>query len=213
VIASRRSGAVVRAFLALDLPEAAREACASLVRELRARPDGDGVRWVRPGNYHVTLRFLGNVEAERVGELAARVRAATGDVAPFRAALGALHAFPPRRPRVVAVGLEPEAPLRELAARVETGVVEAGLAPERRRFRPHVTLGRVRSRRAPSLEGAACEESDWPVRELVLLRSDLGREGSTYTDLERIPLDAPDAPGETASDPASGRAGTADHSP
>lgn len=213
MIASRRSGAVVRAFFALDLPEAVRRACASLARELRARPDGDGVRWVRPENFHLTLRFLGNVEAERLGELAARVRAATADVSPFRAALGALDAFPPRRPRVVAVGVEPEAPLCELAARVEAGVVEAGLAPERRRLRPHVTLGRVRSRRAPSLEGAASDGSDWPVREVVLLRSDLGRDGSTYTHLERIALGAPDAPRETASAPAARRAGAEDRSP
>lgn len=190
MISARKSGAALRSFFAVALPTPAREACVALVRELAEARDGDGVRWSRPEGYHVTLRFLGNVERERIAELAKRVAERVEALAPFRVHLGAPRAFPPgRSPRVIAVAVEPEAPLAALAARVEEGVVAAGLEPERRRFRAHLTIGRVRNRRIPSLEGVAAPDGPAiDVREVVLYRSDLDREGSVYTELEKIAL-------------------------
>lgn len=188
-VSARKHGAAVRAFFAVELPEPAREACAEVAGRLRAAPYGDAVRWGRPEGFHVTLRFLGNVAVERVPELAEAVGVAVAEATPFRVALGEARVFPsPRRPRVVALELVPEAPLAALAERVEKAVVEAGLAPERRAFRAHLTLGRVRSRRVPSVAGVAARGAPFPVREVVLFRSDLGRDGSRYTALERLPL-------------------------
>jgi 2'-5' RNA ligase len=190
---ARRAGAAVRAFFAWEPPEAAKQALAALVRELRERPDGDAVRWVRPSGYHVTLRFLGNVPAAEVPAIVQAVEAVLAGVAPFRVRFGATRAFPsPRQPRVVAIELEPEAPLAALAERVEAGVVAAGLAPERRRFRAHLTLGRVRGRRVPALE-APLPAPPLDVAEVLLFRSDLGSDGSRYTPLAQLPLVAPRA--------------------
>lgn len=189
-ISARKAGAVVRSFLAVELPDTARSACARLAAELGRAPGGDGVRWARPEGYHLTLRFLGNVETERLPELAKRVGEAAADVAPFVFRLGGVHGFPtPRRPRVVAAVAEPGEVLVALAERVEAGVVAAGLPAETRAFRPHLTLGRVRNRRLPALEGVVVPgQPEVAVAEVVLFRSDLARDGAVYTALERIAL-------------------------
>jgi 2'-5' RNA ligase len=186
---ARRLGAAVRAFFAWMPPEGARHALAALARELRARPDGDAVRWVRPEGYHVTLRFLGNVPTAAVPALAEAVGDALAGSPRFTVTLGATHAFPSaRRPRVVVIELEPEAPLAALAARVEAGVVAAGLPAEKRRFRAHLTLGRVRGRRLPALDAPAPDAGPLEVGEVVLFRSDLGESGSRYAPLAQLPL-------------------------
>lgn len=146
------------------------------------------MRWVPPESYHLTLRFLGSVEADGAEALATSAAAAVAPLAPFSARLGALGAFPTsRRPRVVVLGVTPEGPLRFLAARLEEVAVAAGLSPEARPFRAHLTLGRVR--RDASLPRASLEAQLAPVAfevsEVVLFRS---RPGSVYTPLARGPL-------------------------
>ncbi len=181
----------LRLFFGIELGDAARSEALRLVEELAADAGGDGVRWVRPEALHVTLRFLGATPAERVGEIVDHVRRESADCAPFELRLGALDAFPnPRRPRVVVLELTPEAPLVALADAVERGAVAAGFAPETRRFRGHVTLGRARNPRrprAPRLHGA-CEPAPFPVDAFVLFQSRLSSQGARYTPLERIAL-------------------------
>jgi len=197
----------IRAFFALELGDEARRRAVAAVRALREAPGGGDVRWVRGETLHVTLRFLGSTDPGLVPGLVRAVEAEARAVAPFRLALGALDVFPARRPRVVALALEPAEPVTALAAAVERGVVAAGAAPEERAFRPHVTLGRAqRDRRVPrdaeldaeSLRGVTASVTAlgeaWDVVEIVLFRSDLSREGPRYTPLERVPLGAPGGP-------------------
>jgi 2'-5' RNA ligase len=189
----------IRSFIAVDLPEPARGAAAGVSRALRSAPGGADVRWVRPETLHVTLRFLGQVETSRVAGLAAQVAGAIAGIAPFRLTLGGLQVFPgPSRPRVVALEIAPAAPLAALAAAVERGVVAAGFEPEPRRFRPHLTLGRVRGRAAPDVAGVAPPPpSPFEVSEAVLFRSDLGSQGAHYTPLERMSLGGSIHPDQT----------------
>lgn len=184
-------GGAIRAFFAIELGDAARRAAAELARWLREAPGGEGVRWVRPEALHVTLRFLGDVDPARAAPLASRARLELAALSPFVLRLGPAELFPtPRRPRVVALGLEPAAPLEALAAAVERAVVAEGFAPEPRAFRPHLTLGRVRDRRFPSVAAAPLPAQELAVRESILFRSELSPGGSRYTPLERIPLGA-----------------------
>jgi len=180
----------LRTFFAVTLSEEAREAAARLAGRLRGSERGEGVRWVRPEGYHLTLRFLGNVARDSVAELAERVTEEVAPLAPFAIQLGGALVFPsPRNPRVVALAVEPEALLASLAERVERGVVAVGRKAERRRFRAHLTLGRVRNRRFPSVDGEASIDCPaFPVDEIVLFQSDLQRTGAIYTPLERIAL-------------------------
>jgi len=180
----------MRAFLAVELPDPARRAVAELVRRLRGRPGGEGVRWARPETLHVTLRFLGDdVAPEAAGPLARRVGAEVAEIAPFELRLGPVHPFPtPRRPRVVALDVEPPVPLAALAAAVERGVVAAGLPSEPRPYRGHLTLGRLRGRRFPDASDLAPPPAPLPVREVVLFRSELGPDGARHTPLAQLPL-------------------------
>jgi 2'-5' RNA ligase len=184
----------LRCFFAVELAEDARRAAGALVHALRAQQDGDAVRWVREESLHVTLRFLGETAPATLPRLVRNVGAQLEAVPAFTLGLGAPQVFPgPRRPRVVALHVEPALPLAGLARAVEAGCVAAGAAPEKRAFRAHLTLGRVREGRgAPSLDGvAAPAPSPFPVHEVVLYESRLGPGGSVYHALERVPLGAP----------------------
>jgi 2'-5' RNA ligase len=186
-------GELLRTFFAIEIGDAARRVARDVARRLAREPGGDAVRWTAPEAYHVTLRFLGPTRPEQVPGLAAAARAATADVAPFALRLGALNGFPePRRARIVVVDLEPAEPVTALAAAVERAVVAEGFAPEERAFHPHLTLGRVkeRRRRGPLLDRELDPNDPAPfdVASVVLFQSTLGRNGSQYTPLERIPL-------------------------
>ena len=142
----------------------------------------------------MTLYFLGDIDPARVPDLARAVARETAGVEPFRLGLGAAHLFPSeRRPRVVALTLQPLQPLEALAGAVARGAAAAGFAAEERPFRAHLTLGRVKRRAAQYLDvtvpdtagGEACD-----VTEVVLFRSELQRTGARYTPLERVPLGA-----------------------
>jgi 2'-5' RNA ligase len=184
----------LRLFFALELGAAAWARAASIAAALREQPGGRDVRWVREESLHVTLRFLGSVDSARVDELAREASAAMRGVAPFSAWLAGVVLFPsPRRPRVIALALEPAGPLAALAAAVERGAVAAGFEREARAFRPHLTLGRARDRRrvqlAPDVTGSVTARGEaWDVMETVLFQSDLGPSGSRYTPLARFPL-------------------------
>jgi 2'-5' RNA ligase len=184
---------VVRSFFAVTLSEEARAAAAQLARRLREADGGQGVRWVRPEGYHLTLRFLGNVARQEIAGLAQAVAEQVAPLAPFPVHLGTARVFPsPRSPRVIALAVEPEADLTRLAKRVERAVVSSGLPAERRRFRAHLTLGRVRNRRFPSVaEEPAPDCPAFAVEEIVLFQSELLPSGAVYTPLERIALRGP----------------------
>lgn len=150
------------------------------------------MRWVRPEALHVTLRFLGEIDAPEAGPLARRASQEVAPLRPFALHLGPAELFPSaRRPRVVALGLEPAAPLVELAAAVECAVVAEGFPAEERPFRAHLTLGRVRDRRFPTVAAFAVPAAELAVEEVVLFRSELSPAGSRYTPLERVRLGAP----------------------
>lgn len=185
------SDAFVRAFFAIDLTASAREAAQAVVHALRGLPGGDAVRWVRPEGLHVTLYFLGNIAWSQATPLARSVEEEVRGIAPFDLALGAAHLFPSaRRPRVVALDVEPAEPVARLAAAVERGVVREGFEPESRAFRAHLTLGRVRTGRGPDPSGAAAAALS-PVDAVVLFRSEFSRSGARYTPLERVGFSHP----------------------
>ncbi|MDJ0853070.1 MAG: RNA 2',3'-cyclic phosphodiesterase [Myxococcota bacterium] len=178
----------IRAFIAVDLDDTARAATASLLARLR-EGGGRGVRWVRPEALHVTLFFLGNIAPEQVAPLARSVSAEVAPLAPFALELGEVHLFPsPRRARVVALDVAPEDALSELAAAVQRGVVAEGFEPEDRPFRAHLTLGRIKTGRAPATRGLTAGGASCQVSEVVLFQSELRREGARYTPLERMAL-------------------------
>lgn len=188
----------LRAFIALSVPPEAQRALEPAVQHLSAVAPG-AVRWAALDGLHLTLKFLGNVDAGRVDGIAQGMRLACRDLAPFELALSDLGVFPNAgRPRVVWAGVRGDlGPLGELQAGIETAMASLGFVPEKRQFAPHLTLGRVRARVADSqrrlLGGAVsgCEIEalqPWLVEAALLVRSELGPGGATYTDLASVPL-------------------------
>jgi RNA 2',3'-cyclic 3'-phosphodiesterase len=185
---------MIRCFLAIDLPEELRPGLAQVQEELQ-RSHAD-VRWVAPGNIHLTLKFFGNVPDDEIDTLAQAAREAAAETSPLQLQATGAGAFPsPTAPRVVWLGLGGDiVHLTQLFYRLEKAFAALGYPPEGRAFNPHLTLGRVKSpanreRLAKLL--AKLPPVDWPpfeVKELILFQSVLSPKGSTYTPLQVIPL-------------------------
>lgn len=185
----------LRLFIAVELPDEARRLLAAVVRELaESRAD---VKWSHAENIHLTLKFLGDTSEEELPRLTAALDEAAAAVAAHAARLADVGAFPDlRRPRVIWVGLqESTGRLLALQKRVDEATTYL-VAPDRRGFTPHLTLGRVRgSRNLRELSALAggyrlASPAEIPVREIILIRSRLAPGGPTYTPLHRSPLAA-----------------------
>jgi len=181
-----------RLFVAVPVPGETLRAMADWIAEWGARRRG--WRPVRPEGIHLTIRFLGDTDPDLVPRLAAELETAASAASPVRAVAAGWGVFPgPGRPRVLWAGLRGELePLAGLARAVEDAVVGLGFPPERRPFRPHLTLARARRDRRPLLPGRpdphAPEFGPVPVEELVLYRSHLLPDGARYEVLSRAPL-------------------------
>jgi RNA 2',3'-cyclic 3'-phosphodiesterase len=166
----------MRLFIGVVPPERVLDALDRL-----GRPERAGVRWTRRHQWHVTLRFLGDVPDPR--PVAAALSAAP--LHPCEASIG---------PKVKMLGRQviclPVAGLDELAHAVEEATAGFGQPPDDRRFRGHLTLARLRRRARPSgLTGAALDDS-FPVTEVRLIRSHQDSGGSRYEDLLVVPFGA-----------------------
>jgi 2'-5' RNA ligase len=185
---------MVRAFLALDLPESLKPGLALYQQELKK--SGADVRWVAPGNVHLTLKFFGNVPEADVEALGQAARDAAAAQPPFQLKVTGAGAFPSiNAPRVVWLGLEGDlVPLARFYRQLEKAFAPLGYPPEGRPFHPHLTLGRVKSPRGRLGLTKVLKElpqPPWPafqVKEIILYRSVLSPQGSTYTPLKAIPL-------------------------
>lgn len=187
----------LRLFVAVELPAGAKDALAAAVGQLRGLTPA-GVRWVNPAGIHLTLKFLGEVDSGLVEPLRAALQEATAgmDKAAFPLRLDGLGVFPNRRePRVIWAGVGGDLEtLVEVQGRVDDAAAALGLARERRAFRPHLTLGRVRDGVTPAarreLGSVVAEQGPavaaayaWDVEEISLIRSVLTPQGAVYSAL------------------------------
>lgn len=133
----------MRLFTAFDPPDALRDRIASFCDAAASDVPADGVdvRWTAPATYHVTVRFIGEVDDDAAARYASALESV--DVPAFTARPYGLDVLPARRrPRVLVVGLELTDDLRALYDAVSDALEGEGLEAESRRFRPHLTLGR-----------------------------------------------------------------------
>ena len=198
-----------RGFVAIALPDEIRSRCARLMTSLRG--EARQVSWVKPGNLHLTLKFLGNTRPSQAERLLASLAHKAMKLSPFEVVLGGLGVFPTfRRPRIIWLGVsEGAGSLEELAAKVEGAAAKAGFSRESRRFSPHLTLGRVKMARRRSGKSSTQTLSEqrvgedlqallgrsdpgalgrFTVREVVLIESRLSPGGSLYTPRGQVKL-------------------------
>ena len=157
----------------------------ALVRPARELPVAGQVRWARPENVHLTLKFLGDVPEEDVAPVTEALEPVRSRHEPFEAELSGFGAFPStRRARILWAGIgEGSEPLRDLARDVEASLEPLGFEREDRAYVPHLTLGRARGRPV-SLE--AFEKTPplgFRVLRVDLVESVLGGAGATYSTL------------------------------
>jgi 2'-5' RNA ligase len=193
----------LRLFVAVDIPTNLLEDLNASLAPLRARPEVSSARWTTAANQHVTLKFLGWVDAEAVDPVAAAVASVASSHEPATITLAGLGAFPSeRRARVLWAGLEdPARLLMSLASGLEAALVPLGFGTEKRDFRPHLTLARLKP--PASLAGVLSEVREvaparFDVDHLVLYRSHLHPKGASYEVLGTIPLRAPSKGQEAA---------------
>jgi RNA 2',3'-cyclic 3'-phosphodiesterase len=179
-------GPHLRLFVALELPAAAR---AALVALREAAADPRVWRPVPEEAMHLTLAFLGRRPAGDVETISAVLRAAGGP--PPRLALGSALLLPPRRSRVLAVSLaDPDGTLTALQGQISAGLEAAGVfVPERRPFRAHATVARIRPReRAPRSVPVEPEPLEFRADTVTLFVSRLHPRGARYEALSRVIL-------------------------
>jgi 2'-5' RNA ligase len=178
----------VRAFVAVFPPPEVRETLAGAAREL---PVAGEVRWIRPENLHLTMKFLGEVPEDELLHIAEVLDPLRSRHEPFEARLSGFGGFPSaRRARVVWAGIDTGTkPLRALALDVEASLEPLGFERENRAYVPHLTLGRARGRPVTLEEVETTSGiAGFRVRSVELVQSVIGCGGAAYTTLATYPL-------------------------
>ncbi|MDB6112136.1 MAG: uncharacterized protein JWR69_3886 [Pedosphaera sp.] len=192
------SGRTVRLFVALPVSAAVKEELRCLQTELQERLPGDWVRWTRPEQLHLTLRFLGEVEAGRVESLIEAVRGVCNRFAPLRLRAERMGVFPhARSPRVIWVSVHDErGELPLLQSAVSEAAGSFTRQEEDKGFMGHLTIGRVKNIKsgaarvlAESVEGLRNRVfGEWTVDQVEIVQSELASGGSRYSCVASIPL-------------------------
>lgn len=189
---SSHTGAI-RTFICMGLPESVKVRIEKLQRELRQIEAQ--VSWVKAANIHLTLKFLGDVPQAKIPLIAAAVKLAIGSCGPFQVAVGGAGCFPSlRNPTVLWIGVSPipEA-LTQIYEAMEEELARQGFARETKRFKPHLTIARLRNPRntkavADAFMACGFEDESFQASEVIVMRSDLTPRGSIYTPQAVIPL-------------------------
>ena len=176
-----------RLFTGIALNREARQ-LVSEIQEL-LRESVEGVRWVDPHNFHVTLKFLGWCDPGLVPEILS-VLSEAARLLPLRLEIGGAGGFPSdRAARVVWVGAEETTGnLEKMFKMIDRGVRRLGFERESRRYTPHVTIGRARKPVRLDLGGlpAVGQSVSLDVGDIILYRSELKKGGAVYSVLERV---------------------------
>jgi 2'-5' RNA ligase len=183
----------VRSFIALELRPEIQQELGRIQAELK-KADAD-VKWVKPEGIHLTLRFLGSVSLELIEEIKKLLDQLAKGHKPFALKISGLGAFPKvEHPRVIWVGIEQgKEQSLQLAKELEQGLIKHGFLPEKRSFKPHLTLGRVRSSRKREqlkqlLQSVAVSNQSMQAETLVLFKSTLTPQGAIYQPLHQTKL-------------------------
>ena len=162
-------------FFAIELSPAARQAVVATVEQWKPLlSPAQAAKWYVPEDYHVTLKFLGDLPETAQPELIASALLTAALTAPFEVGLTGTGAFPSlARPNVIWVGVRDAPPLTALAARLEAALAAVGHLPERRPYRPHVTVARCRPARTAGEWPAPSEHlfPFWRVTRFVLMQT------------------------------------------
>ncbi len=189
----------MRTFVAIEIAQDVASKLNNVQYGLQKAFGGRAVDWVGADGIHITLKFLGEISAQKASRLSQEFGRVAQSSEPFTLAASGLGCFPHcRRPRLLWVGVEGDlSALERLQNATERSALRLGFAPDRRCFSAHLTIGRVRS----SLRGSEVQAlgeavraakrqrfAEWQVAEMVLMQSSLMRGRAQYAAWARIPF-------------------------
>ncbi len=183
---------LLRCFVAIDIPEDVTAEIAGLQRSLKQY--GARISWARPEGIHLTLKFLGDVESGLIPDVISALNAAVSSSKTFTVSAEGVGCFPnSRRPRVMWIGLDGGDSLRAVQGAVDSAMKPLGFDREKRKFNPHLTLGRVKSPQGIEdvvhrMEELGFPKREFPASEIRLMQSDLQPAGAVYTVIHAISL-------------------------
>ncbi len=188
----------VRSFIAIELPDELKLRLTRLQAQLELS-EPSFVKWVHPGSIHLTLKFLGNVFADKIIGINGAMQKAVQGMSPFNLEVKELGVFPNlRRVQVAWVGISGQVDrLCQLQQQIESNLAPLGFAPESRRFTPHLTLARLRERASLDerqrfgqliVDTGFEEIFTFEVDAISLMSSRLTREGAIYSRINSVGL-------------------------
>jgi RNA 2',3'-cyclic 3'-phosphodiesterase len=182
----------MRLFIAIEIPSEIRNILAAFLKELQKIVPK--VKWVRPENLHVTLKFLGSTDPTKLGQIESSLKAIRSPQ-PVTLEFRGLGFFPnEKRPRVFWAGISSSANLQPLAADIDHSMNQYGFELENRPFVPHLTLARFNPPGLPANLASAMKQNasrafgSMTAREFHLIESKLKNTGAEYTTLQSFPF-------------------------
>ena len=192
----------LRLFIAIPIPEPVRDEIIRIQLELQPLVPRAAARWTRPDQFHLTLRFLGDVPFAGLEKLKESVNAVCRSARPLQLRAEGVGFFPnPHSPRVVWVGIfDKEGLLVELQKRIESAVRPFAAEPGEKNFSGHATLGRLKNLKPPDARKLAAHAQtfkdrtfgEWTAHEIEIIRSELSPVGACHTTLVVFRLGAKD---------------------
>ena len=179
----------IRSFISLNLPLSLRHELSGHAKLIAGQDKRHKICWLPPENYHLTLVFLGDLESVKISALQLKLEQKLESTKALTPTISAITPFPFSRPRIAAALIEHTTELLRLQIDVANCVRKYGITTERRRFVPHVTLGRLKPRAGKTV--------DFKVRDILLsgfaesvtlFQSVLTPDGAIHTALAEIPL-------------------------
>jgi 2'-5' RNA ligase len=185
----------VRSFLALDPPPELLENISGIQGRLKRILHGD-IRWTNPAGIHLTLKFFGDISGSEIAAISRTVAAVTDQTAPFDLEARDLGVLPSeKRARIIWLGMTGNvAALMRLQKETDEALTACGFGKEERSFKPHLTLGRIKSSLGAGDLDVLKEHRDdyvagsFTANGLSLFKSDLTPRGAVYTEMARFPF-------------------------
>jgi len=180
-----------RIFFAVDISDAAKAVAAERISDFKNEFPDVRVSWAKPDNLHITLKFIGDADDGQIESLSSRSAKAFDQIPPFTIGLSSPSAF---GKRVLSIAIEDETDsLLAINESLESTSERVGFPREKRSFKPHLTLARIRDERGThelisQHAKTQIEPVEWEVREVVLYESKLQTTGSVYSKLKTFPL-------------------------
>lgn len=180
----------MRAFIAIELPEAIKEKLCSITADLKKKIGS--IKWVEKDNLHLTLKFLGDIKDDQLADVSSRLKDVCSNCSKYEICIKDIGGFPSlSSPRIVWAGLNKgKTETQALAEEIDKKLFGLGIKKEENNFKAHITLGRNKERRkAASLSvDSNIDIGSFYVNEVSLIKSTLLPKGPVYQTLEKIKL-------------------------